>query len=164
MMAAKVDSNSNICGDTGPMTVHFLGNLLTFHVRSAATGDKFTLIENRTAPGQGAPLHRQADDEAFYVLEGQYEFFLDGDWHLKGAGEAVHIVPGTVHAFRNPGKTDARMLIINSPGSHHEAFFVDVGDKAEFRQTAFSPIAPPDIPAIVASGLRNHIEILPPAA
>jgi len=63
-MTAKVDPH-----DTAPMTVHFLGNLLTFHIRSATTGDKFTLIENRTAPGQGAPVHRQADDEAFYVLE-----------------------------------------------------------------------------------------------
>jgi quercetin dioxygenase-like cupin family protein len=159
MMTAKVNSH-----DQGPMTVHFLGNLLTFHIRSAATGDKFTLIENRTAPGQGAPMHRQADDEAFYVLEGQYEFFLDGAWHLKRPGEALHIVPGTVHAFRNPGKTDARMLIINSPGSAHEAFFVDVGDRTELHQTSFPPMTAPDVPAIVASGLRNQIEILPPAA
>lgn len=158
-MTAKVNSD-----DTGPMTVHFLGNLLTFHIRSALTGDKFTLIENRTAPGQGAPMHRQADDEAFYVLEGEYEFFLDGTWQRKGPGEALHIVPGTVHAFRNPGKTDARMLIINSPGSLHEAFFVDVGDKAELHETRFPPMTQPDVPAIVASGLRNQIEILPPAA
>lgn len=159
MMAAKVDAP-----DTGPMTLHFLGNLLTFHIRSAVTDDKFTLIENRTAPGQGAPLHRQADNEAFYVLEGQYEFFLDGAWQPKGPGEVVHILPGTVHAFRNPGKTDARMLMINSPGSLHEAFFVDVGEKTELHQTAFPPMTEPNVPAIVASGLRNHIEILPPAA
>lgn len=157
-MTAEVDPE-----DAAPMTVHFLGNLLTFHIRSAATGDRFTLIENRTAPGQGAPMHRQADDEAFYILEGEYEFLLDGVWHRKGAGEAVHIVPGTVHAFRNPGTTDARMLIINSPGSLHEAFFVDVGEKVELRQTAFPPMTQPDIPAIVASGLQNRIEILPPA-
>jgi len=158
-MTSKVNPS-----DTAPMTVHFLGNLLTFHIRSATTDDKFTLIENRTAPGQGAPVHRQADDEAFYVLEGEYEFLLDGIWHRKGAGEALHIAPGTVHAFRNPGKNDARMLIINSPGSLHEAFFVDVGDRVEFGQTEFPPMTPPDVPAIVASGLHNRIEILPPAA
>jgi len=158
-MTAKVNLN-----DTAPMTVHFLGNLLTFHIRSVTTGDKFTLIENRTAPGQGAPLHRQADDEAFYVLEGEYEFLLDGTWHRKGVGEALHIAPGTVHAFRNPGKADARMLIINSPGSLHEAFFVDVGDEVDVGQTASPPMTSPDIPAIVASGLQNRIEILPPAA
>ncbi|TCR01312.1 quercetin dioxygenase-like cupin family protein [Neorhizobium sp. JUb45] len=158
-MTSRVNST-----EAGPMTVHFLGNLLTFHIRSAATDDRFTLIENRTAPGQGSPMHRQADDEAFYVLEGEYEFFLDGAWQRKGPGEAVHIVPGTVHAFRNPGKTDARMLIINSPGSLHEAFFVDVGEKTDLYQASFPPMTQPDVPAIVASGLRNRIEILPPAA
>jgi quercetin dioxygenase-like cupin family protein len=159
MMTATVESS-----ETGPMTVHFLGNLLTFHIRSNETNDRFTLIENRTAPGQGSPMHRQADDEAFYVLEGEYEFFLNDAWHRKGPGEAVHIVPGTAHAFRNSGKTDARMLIINSPGSLHEAFFMDVGEKTDLYQTSFPPMTQPDVPAIIASGMRNRIEILPPAA
>ena len=150
--------------DASPLTLHFIGNLLTFHVRSAETGGKVTLIENRTMADQGSPPHRQTDDEIFYVLEGEYEFFVNGVRHLKGKGEAIHIVPGTIHAFRNPGPAEARMLIINAPGGLHEGFFLDVGDRVAADIAAFPPLSPPDVPAIIASAMKHDIEIVPPTA
>jgi quercetin dioxygenase-like cupin family protein len=150
--------------DASPLTLHFIGNLLTFHVRSAETGGKVTLIENRTMAGQGSPPHRQSDEEIFYVLEGQYEFFLNGERFLKGVGEAMHIAPGTIHAFRNPGPGEARMLIVNAPGGLHEGFFMEVGEDVAAGITGFPPLAPPDVPKIIASAMKHEIEILPPAA
>lgn len=150
--------------NAAPMTVHFIGNLLTFHVRSAATGGRVTLIENRTLAGQGSPPHRQTDDEIFYVLEGRYEFSVGSERVVKGPGEAIHMVPGVVHAFRNPGPGIARMLIINAPGNLHEGFFMDVGEPVAGHGSDFPPLSPPDVPLIIASALKHQIEILPPDA
>ena len=50
-----------------------LGNLVTFKALAADTGGAYTLVETRTAPGQGMRPHLQHyDDEAFLVLEGTY--------------------------------------------------------------------------------------------
>jgi quercetin dioxygenase-like cupin family protein len=160
-----VNTQANVnTGAQQPLTMHFIGNLLTFHVRSAQTSGKVTLIENRTLAGQGSPPHRQTDDEIFYVLEGQYEFFVNGERQLKSVGEAIHIVPGTIHAFRNPGPDTARMLIINAPGGLHEGFFMEVGEDVSANSAVFPPLTPPDVPAIIASAMKHEIEILPPTA
>src|SRR5919206_2886477 len=68
-------------------TYHLLGNLLRFHARSADTGGAYCLVESLTAPGAGAPPNRHpSDDEAFYVLDGRFEFMVDGQTISAGAG------------------------------------------------------------------------------
>jgi len=144
-------------------TVHLLGTLVTFRALAADTEGAFSLVEAVTAPGQGTPPHRQRDDaEAFYVLEGSFEFMLDGKTVTSGPG-AFHYVPrGMPHGFRNAGDSPAKMLIINLPGGLHENFFREAGDPVA-DATRFPPMAPPDIPRLVAAAGRYGIEMLPPA-
>ncbi|MBN9435026.1 MAG: cupin domain-containing protein [Bosea sp.] len=148
---------------TAGSTVHLLGTLVTFRALAADTEGAFSLVEAVTAPGQGTPPHRQNDDaEAFYVLEGSFEFMLDGKTVTSGPG-AFHYVPrGMPHGFRNPGTAPAKMLIINLPGGLHENFFREAGDPVA-DATRFPPMAPPDIPRLVAAAGRYGIEMLPPA-
>src|SRR4051794_35779957 len=74
-------------------TVHLLGTLVSFKALASDTEGAFSLVEAMTAPGQGTPPHLQRDDaEAFYVLEGEFEFMLDGKTALSGPG-AFHYVP-----------------------------------------------------------------------
>lgn len=146
-----------------PATVHLLGTLVTFRALAADTEGAFSLVEAVTAPGQGTPPHLQRDDaEAFYVLEGEFEFMLAGTTARSGPG-AFHYVPrGVPHGFRNPGDTPARMLIINLPGGLHENFFREAGDPVA-DASVFPPMTPPDIPRLVAAAGRYGIEMLPPA-
>ncbi len=147
-----------------PVTVHFLGNLLTMRVTPAETGDNYSIIACTSAPGAGAPPHRQADQESFLVTDGLYEFMLDGVVQRCGPGSYVHVPVGTVHAFTNVAATPSKMLIFNSPGTAHVGFFLAVGEPQMPGATEFPPITAPDLPAIVAAAAEFGIEILPPPA
>ena len=145
-------------------TVHLLGTLITFKATATETEGRFSLVDSTTAPGQGSPPHLQRDDaEAFYVLEGEYEFVLGDKSATHGPGSFVFVPRGTPHGFRNAGSVPARMLIINLPGGLHENFFAEAGEPVA-DATSFPPMTPPDVPKIVAAGARYGIEMLPPRA
>lgn len=149
--------------DDGPLTLHLVGNLLTFRARGADTQGSFSLIEALTAPGQGSPPHRQQDSESFLVLDGRYEITVDGTTRLCRAGDFVHVVPGQAHSFRNPGADTARMLILNTPAGPHEGFFEAAGDRVPPGTRDFPPFGEPDIARLVAAATRFQMELLPPA-
>jgi quercetin dioxygenase-like cupin family protein len=144
-------------------TVHLLGNLVHFLTRGTDTRNAYSLVEVTTAPGAGTPPHIQkADDEAFYVLAGRYEF-LHGDQTITaGPGASILVRRGEAHAFRNVGDTPAKMLIINSPGGLHEGFFLEAGDAVD-PSKGFPPAGAPDMPRLVTAANRFGIEFLPPA-
>lgn len=148
-----------------PMTVHFIGNILTFRARYADTKGSFTVIEVLTAPNAGPPPHTQTDQEAFLILEGRYEITVGNETKICGPGDFVHVAPGTMHAFRNIADVPSKLLLINFPGDLHEEFFVAVGEPLPPGTTAFPEMLPPDIPKIVETAARFGIDIpLAPAA
>src|SRR4028119_116734 len=102
-------------------TYHLLGNLLRFLVRSHETGGAYSLTEGLVAPGAGAPPNRHpADGETFYVIDGKFEFMVDGRTIEATAGDCVRVPDGAIHAFRNAGTVPGKLLIVNSPGRDHE--------------------------------------------
>jgi quercetin dioxygenase-like cupin family protein len=147
-----------------PKIVHFLGNLLTFRAMTRETDGSFTLTECLTAPGAGAPLHRQDDEEAFLVLSGRYEISINGESRIYEAGDFAYVPPKAVHAFRNPDEKPAKMLIVNLPGGMHEGFFMTVGDRVTEGDTAYQEMGPPDFGLLAQTAARFGIEILPPQA
>ncbi|MEU8075306.1 cupin domain-containing protein [Catellatospora citrea] len=59
-----------------------------------------------------APLHRHAEDEAWYVLTGVLRIRA-GDHEVEiGAGGAVVVPGGTPHTYWNPGREPARYLLV----------------------------------------------------
>lgn len=147
-------------------TYYLLGNLLRFHARSPDTGGSYCLVEVTTAPGAGAPPNRHpGDDESFYVLEGAFEFMLDGATVTADAGTFIKVPLGKVHAFRNIADKPSRMLIINSPGRVHDAFFTEAGDPMPPGSRDLPPSSgeAPDIPRVVEVGRRAGIEFILPA-
>ena len=132
-------------------TIHLLGTLVTFRATAADTEGSFSLVEAKTAPGQGTPPHIQRDDaEAFFVLEGEFEFMVAGKVTRGGPGTFHYIPRGVPHGFSN------------LPGGLHENFFVEAGDPVADAAN-FPPMSPPDIPRLVAAAGRYGIEMLPPA-
>jgi mannose-6-phosphate isomerase-like protein (cupin superfamily) len=69
------------------------------------------------APGREGPSAHAHDDEddAFYVLDGELRFVVDGREVSAPAGTFVLVPPGVVHTFRNPTTSPVRMLNIHAP-------------------------------------------------
>lgn len=66
-----------------------------------------------------APLHIHArDDEAWYVLEGELAFLLDGSEVRVPAGGGIVVPAGTEHTFWNPLTDRTRYLIIMTATVH----------------------------------------------
>jgi quercetin dioxygenase-like cupin family protein len=85
-------------------------------VSAADTGGAYALMEDNLKRefSLGLHLHRQ-HAETFYVLEGNVDFYIDGDWMTATPGSTVHIPPGIPHAVALPGGQTGRMLMIFQP-------------------------------------------------
>ena len=133
-------------------------------VKAAAeeTDGALTVIESWLTPAANPPMHvHRTEDEAFYVLEGEVEFFLDGaESRLARPGDFVFGPRGVAHRFevRTP---EARMLVIGTPGGS-ERFFRTMGEPAA---SATLPVPrPPDVERVVAIAAAHDVDILPPPA
>jgi quercetin dioxygenase-like cupin family protein len=66
---------------------------------------------------EGVAPHTHADHtDSFYVLEGEVEFFLRGEWHRAGPGTYVSVPPNVEHGFR-PAGTEIRLLNFHTPNA-----------------------------------------------
>jgi mannose-6-phosphate isomerase-like protein (cupin superfamily) len=84
--------------------------------------DDFVLVEWTAEIGTHwiAPLHvHHADDEAWYVLEGELGFRLGNDEVRAPAGSAVLARRGTPHTYWNAGDIEARYLLVMTPRLAH---------------------------------------------
>ncbi len=116
-------------------TLRVLGELVTYKVTSDQTGGAYSLFEVASRPGTGAPPHVQhRQDEAFYVLEGDYEFLVEDRTLRMPAGSLLYVPKGNLHAHKNVGEGMGRMLVIQTPGGLHERFFEEVGEAAPDRR------------------------------
>jgi mannose-6-phosphate isomerase-like protein (cupin superfamily) len=108
------------------------GELVTYKVTAEQTGGAYSLFEVMSRPEEGGPpphvQHRE--EEAFYVLEGEYEFLVEGRILRAGTGSLLYVPRGNLHAHRNVGEGVGRMLVNQTPGGLHERFFEEVGEPA----------------------------------
>lgn len=134
-----------------PRTYDVLNILMKFHAFPSETMDKFCLVECLVPVGAGAPPNRHAGEtEAFYVLDGQVGFMVDGTDILAGPGDHIAIPDGAVHAFQAVGDRPARLLIINAPGHMHDRFFTGVGHPLPEGQTDLPAPREPDLPSVLS--------------
>lgn len=146
-------------------TYHLFGNLLRFHARNSEGAGAYSLVETLTAPGAGAPPNRHpGDDEAFFILDGTFEFVIDDETIRASGGAFVAVPNGAVHSFTNVGEAPGRLLIINSPGRDHDSFFSEAGDPmpTATRELPAPTGEAPDVARLVEVGRRNGIEFLLP--
>jgi quercetin dioxygenase-like cupin family protein len=93
------------------------GSTLLFKATAASTGGAFSLQERRVpAGGRRPPAHRHPDRvEAFWVLDGEAEFELDGKATVVRAGSFVLVPGGVAHTFGASASGDARLLVLHAP-------------------------------------------------
>jgi quercetin dioxygenase-like cupin family protein len=93
------------------------GSELVFKAGYATTDDRFSFMDRTLPPGGRRPpkhIHVGAS-EAFYVLEGEIDFWLDDDTTRQGPGAFVLVPGGVSHSFANAGPGHARLLIMHAP-------------------------------------------------
>jgi quercetin dioxygenase-like cupin family protein len=127
-------------------TLWVLGELVTYKVTSDQTGGAYSLFEVASQPGSGAPPHVQhREDETFYVLEGDYEFLVEGRTLRMRAGSLLYVPKGNLHTHKNVGERMGRMLVSQTPGGLHERFFEEVGEEAPDRRELQVPERPENL-------------------
>ena len=92
-----------------------VGNV-EFLARSADTR-RFNLAVIEIQPHRGGPpIHAHAaEDDAFYILEGELTFTVEDEVVVAVPGTFVLVPPGLQHTFANEGDTVVRMVNIHAP-------------------------------------------------
>jgi len=86
-------------------------------VSSPADGaERIMTVEATFLPGKAHDFHRHPNqEEVIYVLAGELEQWVEDERRLIGAGDAVVIPAGVVHASFNVGAEPAKLIAVLSP-------------------------------------------------
>lgn len=110
-MSTKQSSAAN---QEAPLDI--FGDLLWVSLVHAYQQGGYVILEDHTEPQCGPPLHRHSrEDEAFYILDGDYLFKVDGLQFTASAGSSATAPRGTAHTFQNIGTKTGRMLVLAQP-------------------------------------------------
>jgi quercetin dioxygenase-like cupin family protein len=113
--------------DSGSGSVALGPNRVIFLIAGDETDGKLSLTEFAAAPppAPSAPAHRHLDaDETLYILEGEFQFILDGRTIPAPVGSYIHVPRGTLHGIENVGTATGRMLVILTPAGF-EGFWAE---------------------------------------
>ena len=134
--------------------VTWLGVTYQTLLGAAETGGTLSVVESVSPPASGPPRHVHADAcEAFVVLTGDVEFWLEGESFIRGPGQAVFVPRGKEHTFRVVSNVPSRHLVILTPGGFEE-FFHEMAE-GQFR-------IPENMPEITHSAERHHLTFTGP--
>ena len=133
--------------------LNILGTTTRFLCTGDQTGKAWSLMEAAVPQGSGAPPHRHAWGEAYYVLEGEIRFMVDGERYLIKAGEFLFAPAGSLHAFEGCSREPARMLVFDAP-AHAESFFRDVHEQVREM--------PRELGTMLEIGTRHQVEFARP--
>jgi mannose-6-phosphate isomerase-like protein (cupin superfamily) len=145
--------------DEGEAT-YFFNALMETKASMAETAGAYSLTEHLVTAASNPPMHVQVDeDEAFYVLDGEVEFEVDGKVVLATAGSFAFVARGAAHSFRVLTET-ARFLVICSgkPTDNLEDFFFGMGEPAT--QRVLPEPAAPDLERLATLTARTGIELV----
>src|SRR5688500_16723604 len=79
----------------------FFNALMTTVATTAETGGAYSLTEHLVTAASNPPMHVQLEeDEAFYILDGEIEFEVDGVVSLATPGTFAFVARGSAHLFR----------------------------------------------------------------
>ncbi len=140
----------------GERRVHWLGTDYAITVTKAESGGPLGVFEGLVPAGEGPPVHvHHNEDEVIHVIDGSYEFWLDGRTMAVAPGGSVFLPRGVPHTFRVTGTKPGRNLAILTPGGF-ERFFIEAA--------ARDLQIPRDMPALVELANGYGLEFLGPAA
>jgi quercetin dioxygenase-like cupin family protein len=138
-----------------------LGMLEIVKIGGADTNGEYGLVEITVRAGEGSPWHvHPEEDEWFYVLEGEFRFYV-GDKRLSLPVGAFAFGPkGVPHTFI--AETDGARALVGFQPFQFEGFLHEVGEPTTHRVLPPPLDAPPDMAKLLPIGSRNGLEILGP--
>ena len=140
----------------GGTKVNVLGNPLVIRIHGRDTNGVLSVVESHDATGGGPPLHiHHREDETFQILEGEYEWIVNGKTFVAHKGATIFAPRGVPHTYRYVGKTPGRLMCVITP-SGFEGFFEESG--------ALSPAQQQEVPRVMEIAKSYGLEILPPPA
>lgn len=129
--------------------IWFLGSLMSVKAGSDQTRGGFTLIEQVSPPNFAVPPHvHDAEEEGFYVLDGQLQVTCGEQTWTVEQGGFVLLPRGVPHAFSVLGDRGAKLLQITSPAGFEE-FAAEAGDPAP--GPTLPPPAEPNLARLLAA-------------
>lgn len=118
----------------GGEQILFKIGLMTFKASSADTDGQFVVCETVLPPGAAVEPHQHPEAEWFYVLSGEFAFWVGdaaegGEPIVCGPGAFVSVPPHVRHAYEHRGATAGRILGMMMPGGSGglESFFRQMG-------------------------------------
>ncbi|AGA24611.1 cupin domain-containing protein [Singulisphaera acidiphila] len=150
--------STNAPGDYDVYSV--VGDRYTFLLTGAQTGGAYAVLDFFVPPGSGSPPHvHRREDEAFYVIDGEFEFIVAGEPIRVTAGGFLFAHRDIPHNFTNVGSTPGRMIVTITPAGLEE-FFAEVGTRLQSREDAPIPPTPEDIARLIEATPKYGLEIL----
>jgi mannose-6-phosphate isomerase-like protein (cupin superfamily) len=99
------------------------GDTMSWKAGEDATYGGYSLHERVAPPGARSTPHVHHElAEAFYVLEGEFEFVVGGRTVTGTAGTFVLAPKGVTHAWTVRGDAPARALVLFTPSAHRAYF------------------------------------------
>jgi len=111
-------------------SIHYLAHTFSFLATGKDTGGAFSLIHCYFRKGFTPPPHYHTlEDESFYLLEGEIDFYLADKKIKVHAGEFVVLPRNIPHHFELVTDTAKALMFITPSG--FEVFFQEFGRPAE---------------------------------
>lgn len=142
-----------ISGDEGKK-VNILGIPMVIRIHGRDTGGVVSVVESHDLPGGGPPPHiHSREDETFQVIEGEYEFTVDGKSFVAKKGTTIFAPRGLAHTYRFLGQAPGRLICVITPAGFEEFFEAIGGLKPQQQQ---------DIPQVISIAKEFGLQFLPP--
>ena len=133
--------------------------LAVIQLTAEDSGGALSIIEVTEPPNAAAPLHvHHAEDETFYILEGEVVFELGGERRPAAAGDVVFGPRGVPHRYE-VGGDGARMLFVLTPGGF-ETVVRAMSVPATERRLPGRVHEPADPEAAWAAALARQVEVI----
>jgi|SRR5690349_18578455 mannose-6-phosphate isomerase-like protein (cupin superfamily) len=137
-----------------------LGDIYTVKISGDETKGRYSVWEIEVAPHNGPPLHKHSmEDEAWYVLEGDFLFHYSSKETKIGKGQFIYAPRGEFHTYKNIGSDSGKLMLIISPPKF-EKFFKEIGIPIEDKMSFQLPMITDDvIQNVVKTAARYGLEI-----
>jgi quercetin dioxygenase-like cupin family protein len=139
----------------------FLNSLNIVKAASDSTGGAFSMVYHTAPPGHATPYHlHHVEDEAFYILDGEFTFICDGKKIILGPGGYIFLPRSIPHGIRCSAAASSTMLILATPGTGFVGMMIEMAEPARERVLP-SPTAP-DIGKLTMLCAKYKIDNLGP--
>ncbi len=158
-MSNPIASEIIVAGAQEGRVFSAVGDVYRLLAGGEQTGGAYALFEARISPGGGPPPHvHTREEESFFVLAGEVTVWVADRKVAAGVGAFVQIPRGTVHAFKNEGLTEARMMILTTPAGF-DRFMMAFGHPLPSFDAPALPVTHEDIAKLIDLAPDYGIEL-----